>query len=114
VVSTLVGSGLPRTPGEELLDLVDQPIRVADPGQLIHPVEFDQLRREDVVRQVVRLGAGREQIGPVLPPRGGPVAEPAVGPVHHESRHANRREHISDVDRAFIRSRESAAPGLAA
>ena len=83
VASTRSGSGAAADAGEELLDLVEQRVLVADPRQVVVAGQLDEAAR----RGSARRGSGR-------PRRNGAVA----GAVEDERRHADRRQDVADVD----------------
>ena len=84
--------------GQELLDLVEHRVLVADKRQMILAGQLDELR--------VRNQSG--DIAPFFD-----LQAAIVGAVEDERRHADRRQHRQTSISAFICVRRSAAPGLA-
>src|SRR5712692_6086275 len=69
--------------GEELLDLVHDGVRIADPGLVIVAGELDEPGAGDMLGDVAAL---------LHPDR------PVAGPVQDESGHADQGQHVPGVD----------------
>ena len=81
VASTRSGSTSSRTPAEEPLDLVEQRLPIALPRQVVGARQLDHPRARDALAHEARR-----------------LAEVLARAVEHERRHADRRQHVPDVD----------------
>ena len=78
-----VGLGAVPDAGQELLDLVEDRVRVVRPGQVIDAGQLDEPGSRDLLGHVA-AAADRER--------------PIAGAVEDERRHADRWQHVADVD----------------
>jgi hypothetical protein len=98
VASTRSGSGTGRVPGQELLDLVDDLVRVPGGDPVVRAGELDELRARDPRCEIAALCHIHVVVAPA---------------VEDERRDADRRQHLPTSMYEFIRRRAAAAPGLA-